>query len=143
VAPKPNFNTAPLGGGDESDGNCYGCGLEIKGRKMVAIGHRFHPDCFKCTTCEQSFKGQPFIQRDGKAYHKACLNTQAVEEAPKCPTCNKAVTGKALLIKDTKYHEECWVCAECKKPFEAGFVRLAEKPYHKDCAKLAMKRDKK
>ncbi len=43
---------------------CGGCKELITGGQCLTVGEkkiRFHPQCFACTTCKNSLRGQPFF----------------------------------------------------------------------------------
>jgi len=48
--------------------SCGGCGGPIMGRIVNAMGARWHPECFKCTTCNTLLEHVSSYEHDGKPY---------------------------------------------------------------------------
>lgn len=48
--------------------SCGGCGGPIMGRIVNAMGSRWHPECFKCTTCNTLLEHVSSYEHDGKPY---------------------------------------------------------------------------
>ena len=56
--------------------------------------------------------------------------------ALKCESCQQPLVGKFVNLKDRNYHIECFVCSECKKPFDdLNFINALQKNWHKECFK--------
>jgi len=70
---------------------------------------------------------------------KLQLNGRAKEPEPSppaeaCAACGKALTGGIICALDKKWHEGCFVCAHCAKPFAgAKFIDKDGLPYHSAC----------
>jgi hypothetical protein len=47
---------------------CGGCGGSIVGRIVNAMGLRWHPECFRCTVCDELLEHVSSYERDGKPY---------------------------------------------------------------------------
>ena len=48
--------------------SCGGCGGPIMGRIVNAMGARWHPECFRCTTCDMLLEHVSSYEHDGKPY---------------------------------------------------------------------------
>ena len=48
--------------------SCGGCGGSIMGRIVNAMGARWHPECFRCTTCDTLLEHVSSYEHDGKPY---------------------------------------------------------------------------
>ena len=68
---------------------CEGCGEPIVEEGITAMGHKYHPACFQCTTCRKAIDGGKFYQKDAKPY---CEDCYAKQFTPECAVC-KAPTG--------------------------------------------------
>lgn len=58
--------------------SCGGCNGPIIGRIVSAMGQRWHPNCFKCTTCNELLEHVSSYERDGRPYchldyHEVCI----------------------------------------------------------------------
>ena len=58
--------------------SCGGCGGPIVGRIVSAMGQRWHPNCFKCTICNELLEHVSSYERDGRPYchldyHEVCI----------------------------------------------------------------------
>lgn len=48
--------------------SCGGCGGPIIGRIVNAMGARWHPECFRCTTCDTLLEHVSSYEHEGKPY---------------------------------------------------------------------------
>lgn len=58
--------------------SCGGCGGPIIGRIVSAMGHRWHPGCFRCSVCNELLEHVSSYEHEGKAYchldyHEVCF----------------------------------------------------------------------
>jgi len=113
---------------------CWGCKKVIEGRITTAMDHSWHPSCFVCAECKNGFGGKSFFTKNGQP---VCDNCH-VNSAPVCGGCTNKVTGRYLTAFDKKWHPECFICTECRKPFEGGkFKLLPYRPGVPFCAPCA------
>ncbi|EGF83479.1 hypothetical protein BATDEDRAFT_22205 [Batrachochytrium dendrobatidis JAM81] len=89
--------------------------------KFKTDGKQFHPKCFCCSTCQKQLVST-FIEKDGSFVCKECYE---VAFLPLCHGCNLRIlpekgagTIVAVEWKDKKYHQACFSCKNCRKPFE-------------------------
>ncbi|KAJ3814166.1 hypothetical protein EV359DRAFT_23863, partial [Lentinula novae-zelandiae] len=99
---------------------CPACVRPIIGRVVGAMGMKWHPDCFRCTICNELLEFQsrwdgikrPYCHLD---YHETF--------APRCYHCKTAIVEERFIsLNDTAlgrrtYHEQHFFCAECGDPF--------------------------
>jgi hypothetical protein len=57
---------------------CGLCAGHIVGRMVDAMGVRWHPDCFRCTVCDELLEHVSSYEHDGRPYchldyHEVCL----------------------------------------------------------------------
>lgn len=58
--------------------SCGGCNGPIVGRIVSAMGQRWHPNCFRCTICNELLEHVSSYERDGRPYchldyHEVCI----------------------------------------------------------------------
>lgn len=51
---------------------CKGCKKPIVHDLISALGGKYHPECFTCTSCCQPFTDTQFFVKDGKPYDEEC-----------------------------------------------------------------------
>ena len=95
---------------------CAKCDKSITDRIITALGKKWHPDCFSCSTCNQPFPGGSFFERDGYPYCQAHYSGASQI----CGGCNKPVVGECTNAGNRAYHPDCFVCAFCRKAFTDG-----------------------
>ncbi|KAJ6494709.1 hypothetical protein C8R47DRAFT_1116918 [Mycena vitilis] len=99
---------------------CGGCNGSIVGRIVNAMGLRWHPECFRCTLCNELLEHVSSYERDGKAY---CHLDYHENFAPRCYSCKTAIVEERFISLDDEqlgkrtYHEQHFFCAECGDPF--------------------------
>ncbi|KAJ7178600.1 hypothetical protein C8R43DRAFT_818641, partial [Mycena crocata] len=100
---------------------CGGCSGSITGRIVNAMGFRWHPECFRCSICNELLEHVSSYERDGKAY---CHLDYHENFAPRCYSCKTAIVEERFISLDDPqlggkrtYHEQHFFCAECGDPF--------------------------
>ncbi|KAJ5078989.1 lim domain family [Anaeramoeba ignava] len=58
---------------------CTGCGKEIVGKVIQAMGSDWHPSCFRCTKCHSTFSDGAYIEKNGKPYCPSCIPQEPKE----------------------------------------------------------------
>ncbi|XP_002733051.1 uncharacterized protein LOC100371303 [Saccoglossus kowalevskii] len=87
-----------------------------------------------CDVCKQEVK-KFYETKDGGVL---CVEDYE-KQAPKCAGCDESVIGEIISAMEKKWHTKCFVCAECKKPFDGPFFHKEGKPYCKpDYEKIFM-----
>jgi len=96
---------------------CVKCNLAIMD-SMVEVGNKkYHGDCFRCTHCNVSLDGAPFLERDGDPFCEAHYHSSF---APRCKICKQPIPGEGVLAFESQYHFECFRCASCNNVLEGG-----------------------
>ncbi|KAL9461506.1 hypothetical protein AB3S75_004496 [Citrus x aurantiifolia] len=77
---------------------CAGCNTEIgHGRYLSCMGAVWHPQCFRCHSCNLPITDFEFSMSGNRPYHKHCYKEQ---HHPKCDVCQNFIpTNSAGLIE--------------------------------------------
>ncbi|XP_031479925.1 protein DA1-related 1-like isoform X1 [Nymphaea colorata] len=77
---------------------CAGCDNEIgRGRFLSCMGAVWHPECFRCHSCNQPISEFEFSMSGNYPYHKSCYRELY---HPKCDVCKQFIpTNRAGLIE--------------------------------------------
>ncbi|XP_034079530.1 leupaxin isoform X2 [Gymnodraco acuticeps] len=105
---------------------CAYCKGPIVQNILTALDQTWHPDHFFCTHCGGLFGPDGFLEKDGKPY---CYKDFYNLFAPKCSGCGESVRENYLTAANGTWHPECFVCADCLKPFtDSCFMELGGRP---------------
>ncbi|XP_054458978.1 leupaxin [Anoplopoma fimbria] len=105
---------------------CAYCKGPIVQNILTALDQTWHPEHFFCTHCGGLFGPDGFLEKDGKPY---CCKDFYNLFAPKCSGCGVSVRENYLTAANGTWHPECFVCADCLKPFNDGcFMELDGRP---------------
>ena len=88
-----------------------------------ALGKVYHPECFKCSTCQQKL-GEKFFTNGDEPSCEECFQNL---HCPKCGICEGPVTTEGVVLKDKKeevFHAECLQCVKCSEPLEGKFFTM-------------------
>ena len=77
----------------------------------------FHNGCFNCKGCSNSLSQGGYFAKE-KDYF--CANCYQANFGTKCAKCNTFVEGEVVTALGKTYHQTCFKCAGCKKPFPTG-----------------------
>jgi len=110
---------------------CGGCEKPIMAECITALGRQWHPNCFVCMECKQSFGGGSFFDHEGKPY---CEKHYHLQRGSLCASCQKPVLGRCITAIGKRFHPEHFVCAFCMKQLAQGtFKENSSKPYCLGC----------
>jgi len=110
---------------------CAGCGRNIEGVYLKALGRNYHEACFVCHCCGVSFGRDPFVVHKRKPYHPDCLS-KALEL--RCAACGELVGGNYTEALGKVWHPEHFVCAHCGKLISGNLFSVhQDQPYHEAC----------
>ncbi|KAF9078163.1 hypothetical protein BDP27DRAFT_1310900 [Rhodocollybia butyracea] len=104
---------------------CPACARPIVGRIVAAMGMKWHPDCFRCTVCDELLEFQSSYEGVGEDGIKRpyCHLDYHEGFAPKCYHCKTAIVDERFIslndpaLGRRTYHEPHFFCAECGDPF--------------------------
>ena len=91
-------------------------------------GVRYHIVCFHCQTCNRAFGPEGPRTVNGKL---CCANC-----ASPCAGCGKCIAGTFISFNDKKYHENCFICSQCKQVISGNgeIFLLGDDPVCAACA---------
>ena len=70
----------------------------------------YHPECFKCTTCNKNVAHESKVKSsDGQIKCQECYLMQAT----KCFRCHGPIISRFTVYKGKKFHIECFKCNSC------------------------------
>ncbi|XP_063873371.1 leupaxin-like isoform X5 [Scylla paramamosain] len=96
---------------------CAYCNGPILDKCVTALDKTWHPKHFFCTQCGNTFGDEGFHERDGKPY---CREDYYNMFAPKCAGCNSPIMENYISALNAQWHPECFVCRDCRQPFNGG-----------------------
>eukprot|EP00184_Porphyridium_aerugineum_P005843 CAMPEP_0184706396 /NCGR_PEP_ID=MMETSP0313-20130426/36739_1 /TAXON_ID=2792 /ORGANISM="Porphyridium aerugineum, Strain SAG 1380-2" /LENGTH=506 /DNA_ID=CAMNT_0027167949 /DNA_START=376 /DNA_END=1896 /DNA_ORIENTATION=+ len=98
----------------EFGATCPVCEQIIVGEAMKALDKNFHCECFVCDVCKRPLEGQIHYENG----HLYCNPDYIDTFKPRCSLCEKPIEGFFILALEQKFHKDCFVCENCKKPLE-------------------------
>ncbi|XP_033627411.1 paxillin-like isoform X2 [Asterias rubens] len=96
---------------------CAYCNGPILDKCVTALDKTWHPEHFFCAQCGQPFNEGGFHEKNGKVY---CKEDYFDMFAPKCGGCHRAIMENYITALNVQWHPECFVCGECRMPFNGG-----------------------
>ena len=118
---------------------CKGCHKKCSGEVLRVGDLYFHNGCFNCKGCSISLSQGKFaithftltflniilrtyflggyFCKDKEYYCAVCYQANF---GTKCSKCNTFVEGEVVTALGKTYHQSCFKCAGCKKPFPTG-----------------------
>ncbi|XP_076340202.1 leupaxin-like isoform X2 [Tachypleus tridentatus] len=110
---------------------CGGCNRPITENYISALNNQWHPECFVCMDCRQSFNGGSFYDHEGQPY---CETHYHAKRGSLCAGCHKPISGRCITAMFKKFHPEHFVCSFCLKQLNKGtFKEQNDKPYCHVC----------
>jgi len=108
---------------------CSKCELPIKDATMIQIetGVCYHFSCFTCSTCSVPFE-DTYWEHDDMAL---CEEHYLEVAGKKCAKCSNYIHGPLVLAMHQNWHQACFVCTTCNKPFEGDYFIISGEPYCK------------
>ncbi|GAB5588371.1 hypothetical protein Unana1_03271 [Umbelopsis nana] len=96
-------------------------------KSINALGKHYHEGHFFCRECGNPFDEGGFMVHDGHPY---CEKDYLRKFGQKCMGCGEYMSGEFLNALGGDWHKDCFVCTECKEPFESEtFYVRNNKPY--------------
>ncbi|KAI8086371.1 uncharacterized protein BX664DRAFT_264809 [Halteromyces radiatus] len=114
---------------------CDYCKEPIEGTSVQALGKHYHEGHFFCHACKTPFVEQQFMIHDGHAY---CEKDYLEKFGHRCQGCGNYIKGSFVGALGGDWHKECFVCADCGKPFPSGTFHVRDnRPYCEQHAKTS------
>ena len=115
----------------KSEELCMYCKKILGTETMMALGYRWHPECFVCMHCNIVLTN---FYRDvcGVPYCESCWLRHF---AKVCMMCQTPICEQVLTIESNSYHVGCVSCAVCRKTFDnvLDILTLDSEFWHVDC----------
>ncbi|KAK3750350.1 hypothetical protein QZH41_010266 [Actinostola sp. cb2023] len=106
---------------------CVACRNFIEGTAKYVTRDEgtYHSECFVCARCRSPLAGKTFTEHEGKWVCDGCYHERF---AKKCEVCRGVLEGNIEFVKyeEKFYHNECFVCARCKKQLSGESFRLRD-----------------
>ncbi|KAF7490681.1 Actin-binding LIM protein 2, partial [Sarcoptes scabiei] len=100
---------------------CEACLKKCSGNVLRVGKVYFHIDCFKCHKCGISLsKGGFFTHSTATNSNYYCTKCYQNSFGTKCLACNEFVEGEVISALGNTYHQKCFKCNRCRKPFPNG-----------------------
>lgn len=81
---------------------CAGCNTEIgHGRYLSCMGAVWHPECFRCHSCNLPITDVEFSMSGNRPYHKYCYKEQ---HHPKCDVCQNFIPTNSTGLIEYRAH---------------------------------------
>lgn len=96
---------------------CVACHKKCSGEVLRVTEKYFHKGCFQCKKCKKSLATGGFFTKNGDYY---CINDYQLLFGTKCAVCNDYVEGEVVQTMGKTFHQKCFTCTRCKKPFQSG-----------------------
>lgn len=96
---------------------CTKCQKKCSGEVLRVTDKYFHKQCFQCSACKKSLAAGGFFSKDGSFY--CTLDYQRLF-GTKCAACKQYVEGEVVSTMGNTYHQKCFTCSRCNKPFQSG-----------------------
>jgi len=107
----------------DQDNTCGACNKTVFGAATVALSKKYHPSCFKCTTCGDLLTGE-FYDQGGRPF---CKKDFEKKHLPSCGICGTTIDSTTTKISDREgnyYHDTCFVCDKCKGSVVEGYFTV-------------------
>ncbi|KAH7645165.1 Transforming growth factor beta-1-induced transcript 1 protein [Dermatophagoides farinae] len=107
---------------------CHYCNKPIYDRCITALDKTWHPEHFCCSHCGKNFGDEGYHEKAGNAY---CREDFFKLFAPKCSGCAKPIEDNYVTALGGQWHQDCFVCRDCKSPFTEGksYFDFEGRPY--------------
>ncbi|TRY98304.1 hypothetical protein DNTS_032803 [Danionella cerebrum] len=106
---------------------CAHCDRVIRGPFLVAMGHSWHPDEFRCAHCNISLSELGFVEEQGSVFCQHCYEDLL---APTCARCQHKILGEVINALKQTWHVYCFLCASCQQPIRNDTFHLEDgEPY--------------
>ncbi|VDM21886.1 unnamed protein product [Wuchereria bancrofti] len=101
----------------------------VNNHGFIANNHLWHCDHFHCSRCKANITREYYIDNG----NVVCVTCMLVRPMP-CHKCGSAIHETYLEAMGYCWHQKCFLCYRCQKPFpSAKYWLLNGHPYDIDC----------
>ncbi|KAJ1928433.1 hypothetical protein IWQ60_002045 [Tieghemiomyces parasiticus] len=119
---------------------CAGCRQPVRdGEALFALNAKWHPQCFNCQVCHQTFPDNSFYvfrNRPHCRYHYHMLNHSL------CTRCRKPIEGPCAQVVEGRFHPACFTCQTCHAPLRDVYYNVESTFYCEHHLEQAQKSSK-
>eukprot|EP00697_Spironema_sp_BW2_P004260 gnl/Spiro4/15802_TR8500_c0_g1_i1.p1 gnl/Spiro4/15802_TR8500_c0_g1~~gnl/Spiro4/15802_TR8500_c0_g1_i1.p1 ORF type:complete len:378 (+),score=-46.91 gnl/Spiro4/15802_TR8500_c0_g1_i1:157-1134(+) len=119
---------------------CCKCSLPIREVVANAVGKKWHPHCFTCTTCDSVLDVKAYMHLKGTPY---CDLHYYDELGMVCPICELPIKTEEFVDpkRGSKFHIDHYSCAFCRKKLQANelYKQIEKKPNKIYCAPCCLR----
>lgn len=110
---------------------CVGCGGSLANVGFLFRDQPWHKTCFICRMCKTDLGDKEVFFKDGGLFCRNCYKETFVG---KCAGCNRGLDGEVVEYEGKEYHNACFCCSACNRPFnESSFIPREGKVYCETC----------
>ncbi|KAL3984690.1 LIM domain family protein [Acanthocheilonema viteae] len=111
------------------DARCGKCSEIVKNDGFIANNRLWHCDHFHCSRCKANITREYYVD-DGNV---VCITCTLIRPTA-CHKCGSIINETYLEAMGYCWHQKCFLCYGCKKPFPSAKYRLLNgHPYDNDC----------
>lgn len=93
---------------------CTSCAKPIVGKGIQFCLNVYHPECFVCVGCGESFthsENTKIKEKNGEPCCQQCV----LKLAKKCFKCHEPITSRHTTYKNRPFHLKCFTCNICSR----------------------------
>ena len=97
--------------------HCGRCTKKCSGEVLRVQDKYYHPNCFQCDVCHRTLAQGGFFSHNSKFF---CPEDYQRHAGTKCTGCGQLVEGEVVSAMGGFFHQACFVCTKCRRPFPPG-----------------------
>jgi len=101
---------------------CAECKRPVVGRVIRALQKCFHPDCFRCASCQITLLDTGFSKNNGRALCRECHAREKNKEldlsSNLCSTCQQKIDRACLKYQGQYHHPYHFQCTTCRSDLD-------------------------
>lgn len=101
----------------DSATRCARCMKLCNGETLRYNDKLFHANCLVCLVCGKDLANIGFFVQNDQYF---CPEDFQERFGTKCGICHQFLEGEGINVGGNAYHERCFVCNSCRKPFPEG-----------------------
>eukprot|EP00736_Rhodelphis_marinus_P009189 Rmarinus@m.6418 len=112
--------------------SCGGCGRPVRQENLYALDKYWHFGCLKCAVCSTEIQSD-FYENEGKPCCPDCYSKRVML----CDACGERIESCCVSALGKRYHQSCFTCCLCKRPFKSSFLLRDQGPMCSSCVPSA------